>query len=142
MAGGRWFGKRIGLLRAIREHEDEVEADFARFYPGIDYRDRYRRNQQGRPRLSVRRLLLLVDRLPPESWFASEMAERYPLSREQAALYDVYAALAGEKHPYPTALKQQRDRARKAELIAAKKADRQAQNTRYMAAARRAQERR
>lgn len=113
-----------------------MEADFARFYPGIDYLDRYRRTEAGRPRLSTRKLLLLVDHLPPESAFVSARAERYPMSREQAALYDLYAAFSGKQHPYPNVLKKEREAERKAELIASKRKERQAQNRRYLSSAR------
>lgn len=133
MAAGGRPGKRLGLLPLIARHEDLVEADFARFYPGECYADRYRRDARGRPRLSTRRLLLLVDSLPMESLFRSECAERYPMTLEQLALYDVYHALTGKKHGYPTALKEERARERKAVLIASRKRSRAAQNRAYMA---------
>lgn len=112
-----------------------MEVDLARFYQ-IDYRDRYRTTPAGRPRLPIRRLLLLVDHLPPESAFASERAERYPLSREQAALYDLYAAFSGQQHPYPTAKAKAEQAERKKELIARKSQERRAQNARYLEATR------
>ena len=111
-----------------------MEADLARYYQ-IDYRDRYRTTPAGRPRLSTRRLLLLVDHLPPESWFASERAGRYPLSREQAATYDLYAVWTGNPHPYPAAKAEAERAERKKQLIARKSQERKAQNTRYLAAA-------
>lgn len=136
MAGRGGPGKRLSLLALIREHEELVEVDFARFYPGIDYLDRYRKTEAGRPRLSTRKLLLLVDHLPPESAFSSAVNERYPMSREQAAMYDLFAAFTGKPHPYPDALKQERKAKRKAERIAQGREERQAQNRRYLASAR------
>lgn len=41
-----------------------MEADLARYYQ-IDYRDRWRRDEHGRPRLTLRRLLVLIWRYPP-----------------------------------------------------------------------------
>lgn len=113
-----------------------MEADFARFYPGVDYLDRYRKTETGQPRLSIRKLLLLVDYLPPESAFSSALHERHPMSREQSALYDLYAAFTGKQHPYPDALKQERKAKRKAELVARGRQARQAQNRRYLASSR------
>lgn len=43
-----------------------MEADLARFY-GVDYRDRWRRDEDGRRRLTLRRLHVLVTHLPLES---------------------------------------------------------------------------
>ncbi|MBB1022967.1 MULTISPECIES: hypothetical protein [unclassified Dietzia] len=133
MEGGRRAGKRLGLLGRIREHEDAVEADFARFYPSVDYLDRYRRDSRGRTRLSLRRLLLLVDHLPQESAFASALAERHPISGEQAATYAVWSALTGKQHPYLDDLKNRRDQERKAQLIRSRRAATAEQNRRYMA---------
>lgn len=43
-----------------------MEADLQRFY-GVDYRDRWRDDEHGRPRLTLRRLAVLVTHLPPDS---------------------------------------------------------------------------
>ncbi|MBB1034652.1 hypothetical protein G6031_09650, partial [Dietzia sp. CQ4] len=98
----------------------------------MDYLDRYRRDFRGRPMLSLRRLLLLVDHLPQESAFASALAERHPISGEQAATYAVWSALTGKQHPYLDDLKNRRERERKAALIRERRASTAAQNRRYM----------
>lgn len=43
-----------------------MEADLQRFY-GVDYRDRWRHDEHGRPRLTLRRLAVFVTHLPPDS---------------------------------------------------------------------------
>lgn len=97
MAGGHWHGGRLKLLPAIRAHEDLVELDFAD--RGWDYRDRYRPGG-GVSRLTIRRLLLLVDgmdRLSSRFW--AELDDREPITQEALLMADVFNGLTGEKHP-------------------------------------------
>lgn len=91
-----------------------MEADFRRFYSGLDYRDRYRPGG-GSSQLTLRLLLLLVDKLPPESEFKSAIEERAPISTTDSLLMDVWSALTGKKHTRWDALK-----------LAARKAEREA----------------
>lgn len=51
------------LLALLREHESAVEADLAAL--GIDYRDRWRRDEMGRPLLTLRRVCVLALRHAP-----------------------------------------------------------------------------
>lgn len=70
-----------------------MEADLQRFY-GIDLGDLYR------GQLSVRRLAVLVDHLPPGSavWaITNGIPEGWTLS--DFLLTDLYAAFTGEEHP-------------------------------------------
>lgn len=97
MAGGHWHGGRLKLLPVIRAHEDLVELDFAD--RGWDYRDRYRPGG-GVSRLTIRRLLLLVDgmdRLSSRFW--AELDDREPITQEALLMADVFNGLTGEKHP-------------------------------------------
>lgn len=63
----------------------------------------------GASRLTLRRMLLLVDQLPPESAFVSELNDRVPISTEAAASFSVYQALSGQVHPLWTHRQRERD---------------------------------
>lgn len=80
--------------------------DFQRFY-GLDYRDRWRAGG-GASRLTFRRLLLLVEYLPRESLFKSEVAGRGPRSFADERLMDIPEALTGKAHPIREQEKRQR----------------------------------
>lgn len=79
------------------EHEELVEVDFQRFY-GLDYRDRYRPGG-GASRLTFRRMLLLVEYLPRESFFKSACDGRPARSFTDERLMDIPEALTGKPHP-------------------------------------------
>lgn len=120
MAGEPWpEGKHLSLLPLVREYEDEVEGDF-QFHYGIDYRDRYRPGG-GDARLTLRRLLVLVDRLPPESAFKSACENRLPVSEVSAAVGDVVKALSGKPWGRWTALQKAQEHAERQKLIAVKR---------------------
>lgn len=76
------------LLRLLRSNADAVEADLQRFY-GIDYRDRWRLDDAGRRRLTLRRIWVLVKHLPPESAVMTAL-------RDGAAHWTVEAHLLDE----------------------------------------------
>ena len=81
----------------LREHADAVEADLARFYQ-IDYRDRWRFDADGRRRLTLRRIGVLVRHLPVDS--STAMATGSPgWTLTERLLADVFHATAGEPHP-------------------------------------------
>ena len=92
---------KIELLPYIREHEDLVEQDLA--FMGIDYRD-FWRPKGGASRLTLRRLLVLVDGLDrTRSRFWSEILDIDRLSIEGYILADIFAAItSGERHPMAT----------------------------------------
>lgn len=94
-----------------------MEADFQRFYR-IDYRDFYRPGG-GESRLTLRRMLLLVEQLPPESAFQSERHDRVPISVESAATYSVYQAVTGKPHPAWTQREREREEAARKIVMAA-----------------------
>jgi hypothetical protein len=90
-----------GLLRLLRQHAGAVEADLQRFY-GIDYRDRWRRDGDGRRRLTLRRLFVLVRHLPEsDSAVAAELRKHRPYWSLEAHLLDnVRMSLTGsDKKP-------------------------------------------
>lgn len=122
------------MLPLIREHEDLVEGDFAFYYPHTDYRDRYR-PEGGPSRLTVRRLLVLVDRLPPESAFKSAIEDRPPVSEVSAAVMDLWSAWHNNaEHPRWSALKRAREKAEFNELLEQERAEARAHNTIYLQA--------
>lgn len=109
-----------------------VEADFQRFYH-LDYRDRYRPGG-GDSRLTIRRLLTLVDALPPESLFRSAVEDRLPVSEQSAAAGDIVTALTGKPWHRWDALKTQRADAEFKELLEQERAEARAHNTIYLQA--------
>lgn len=124
--GGR-PGKRVGLIRQIRQYEDAVEADLQRYYR-IDYRDRWRGT------LPLRRLLVLVDHLPDESAFKSAREGRLPISVTDSLLMDVWSALTGKKHTRWDALKSAARRAERETVIRRRRAAARAHNQRAIRA--------
>jgi hypothetical protein len=81
-----------------------VEADLARFYR-IDYRDRWRPDEHGRPLLTLRRLLVLVQHLPPDAACVARLNDgKVPWSRTDQLLDEVRRRLdrlRGVKRPKP-----------------------------------------
>ena len=76
-----------------------MEADLARFY-GLDYRDRWRPDTTGLPRLTWRRLAVLIRQLPVDSAIArldEPPGGLWTLDRQLLA--DVFRALTGHTHP-------------------------------------------
>src|SRR5690606_27068527 len=80
-------GKLRFLLSLLRDHGAAVEADLQRFY-GIDDRDRWRPDEHGRPRLTLRRLWVLISHLPPESTLAHIERAGHPEWTLEAHLLD------------------------------------------------------
>jgi hypothetical protein len=65
---------------------------------GIDYRDRWRFDSEGRRKLPLRRIGVLVRHLPPQS--ATALATGGSgWALEHYLLADVYGATAGQAHP-------------------------------------------
>ncbi|MGN0095038.1 MAG: hypothetical protein ACI38U_03140 [Corynebacterium sp.] len=89
-----WLPDLAATLPLVAAHPREIEADLQRYYH-IDYRDRWRPDSG----LTYRRLLVLLDGLPPESLFRSAVAHRSPISRIEDGLIDVWEAFAGKRHP-------------------------------------------
>lgn len=85
------------LLTLLREHEGAVEADLSRYH-GIDYRDRWRFDVEGRRRLTLRMIRVRVTHLPPDS--AVHKALGGPgWSVNDYLTADVFHANSGKPHP-------------------------------------------
>lgn len=91
------------------------------FYYSRDVRDFFLPGG-GASKLTLRKLLILVDRLPPESAFRSAVGDRVPISAEAGILMDIFKSLSGEEHPRWQALKNARERERREKLIEVKRA--------------------
>lgn len=87
-----------GLLRLLREHADAVEADLSRFYH-IDYRDRWRFDDEGRRLLTLRMIAVRVKHLPRDSAVGRVLKIDPGWSVTDYLLADVYGVLRGRKHP-------------------------------------------
>lgn len=61
--------------------------------------------------MTFRRLVALVEGLPPEGAFKSEIEDRPAVSEVSAAVADVFQAVTGKPWPRWTALKKQREEA-------------------------------
>ncbi len=78
-----------------------MEADLARHY-SIDWRDRWRLDEHGRPRLTLRRLWVLLQHLPSESALGSIDRNGHPEWRlEHVLLAHVWQQTARSKKPHP-----------------------------------------
>lgn len=86
-----------GLLRLLRTNPDVVEADLSRYHH-IDYRDRWRFDDQGRRRLTLRMIAARVRHLPPESATAVSLGGA-AWSTTDYLLSDLFHATAGAPHP-------------------------------------------
>lgn len=86
-----------------------MEGDL-QFYYNIDLRDLWRPGG-GASRLTYRRLLVLVGRLPQDSAFMSACKDSFPVSPETAALYRLEEILTRQRSPMWDAKKRLRDKA-------------------------------
>lgn len=91
----RVFGALPRLLAVLNAWPDAVESDLQRFW-GIDYRDRWRFDDAGRRRLTLRQINARINHLPADSALAIEMGRRSPV---ELLLMDLYEPLAGRVHP-------------------------------------------
>ncbi len=86
--------------------------------------------------MTARRLLTLVDGLPPESLFKSAVEDRPVVSETSAAIGEVVSALTGKQWQRWGALKRNRDEAEFQELVEQERAEARAHNTIYLEAQR------
>lgn len=115
----------------MRAHESLVEADFQQFY-GLDYRDVYR-PYGGRSAMSWRRCLSLVEQLPMESRFKSELEDRYPMDAATMQLYRLEQAITGKPSPMWNARKRDRDAAEHKQAMKLARVRAREHNQRYLA---------
>lgn len=97
------------------------------FLRGVDLRDLWRPGG-GESRLTVRRLLLIVDALPRDtSLFWTAAADVDQISTDQVLLTDLWSAWTGKPHP----LRTRREDAAKRREFEAKRARIKARNERW-----------
>lgn len=76
-----------------------MEADLRRFY-GVDYRDRWRTDDTGRARLTLRQLGVYLAHLPPDAAVVRAVnGARTGWTRTENLLAGIFRALTGEDHP-------------------------------------------
>ncbi|MBF6289320.1 hypothetical protein [Nocardia cyriacigeorgica] len=92
-------GKLVELLRLLADRADEVEADLARHF-GIRYTDRWRFDEQGQRRLTLREIWVRLRQLPDDSAIViANNGGRRRWSDAEFLLADVFHALNGRMHP-------------------------------------------
>lgn len=112
---------------------DELEGDF-QFYYHTDLRDFFRPGG-GVSRLTLRRLMVLVARLPPESAWASVVADRPAVSEISAAVMDLWSAWHDNtEHPRWKQLQRARERAEFEAFVEEERALARSHNTIYLQA--------
>lgn len=89
------FGAIPRLLAVLAAWPDAVESDLNRFWQ-LDYRDRWRFDEHGRRRLTLRQIHTRISHLPADSALAVAMGRRSPV---ELLLMDIYEPLAGRAHP-------------------------------------------
>lgn len=87
-----------GLLVLLREHEQAVEADLARYYR-IDYRDRWRFDEDGNRKLTLRMIKVRLKYLPPQSALGQVLDLDTGWTVGDYLLADVFHALTKKRHP-------------------------------------------
>ncbi len=75
-----------------------MEADLSRYY-GIDYRDRWRLDEHGHPRLTLRMILVRLRHLPGDSATAIATKGEPEWTRLEVLITDLWSAWAGKEHP-------------------------------------------
>lgn len=86
-----------GLLRLLRFHADAVEADLDRYYQR-DYRDRWRFDDAGRRKLTLRMILVRIRHLPPDSAVSIALGGA-GWTVTDYLVSDLFHAQVGKKHP-------------------------------------------
>ena len=91
----RVFGSLPTTLALLTRFPEKVESDLDRFW-GIDYLDRWRYDEQGRRKLTLRKIHARLSNLPAESSLAIALGRR---SGSELLLMDLWKALTGQSHP-------------------------------------------
>jgi len=89
------FGSILRTLALLDAWPDAVESDLNRFW-NLDLRDRWRFDEHGRRRLTLRQIHARITHLPADSALAVAMNRRSPV---ELLLMDLYEPLAGRAHP-------------------------------------------
>lgn len=91
----RVWGALPRLLAVLETWPTAVESDLARFWH-VDYRDRWRFDEDGRRKLTLRQINARISHLPADSALAIRMGRRSPT---ELLLMDLYEPMAGRVHP-------------------------------------------
>lgn len=98
-AGDRAFGGLPKLLVRLSRWPDHIESDLHRFW-GIDYRDRWRFDENGCRRLTLRQVFARLSNPPRESRLAIALNGGKELQSDTAlAVMDLQEAFTGRRHP-------------------------------------------
>ncbi|MEU1526353.1 hypothetical protein ABZ413_29570 [Nocardia rhamnosiphila] len=123
------------MLALLHRHQNAIERDLARVY-GVRYSDRWRFDENGHRRLTLREIWVFIEDLPPDSSLVKAMNEGKPgwgLSDHLTA--DLWHALTGKPHPLrPQAEQQKQANAKRARAMREVNARFAARNKRTMAA--------
>ncbi|MGW6699643.1 hypothetical protein [Nocardia sp. NPDC055049] len=130
----RQRGKLTTLLVLLRDHADAVESDLRRWH-GVRYSDRWRFDEDGQRRLTLREIWVLIQYLPGDSALILKDRKGARWGVTDYLLSDVFTALTGKPHPSrPKSVKQQAANAQRAAAV--RRVERQfAARRRQMAAA-------
>lgn len=92
------FGALPRLLAVLEQYPDAVEATLAEL--GIDYRDRWRFDETGRRRLTLRQLHVRLSYCEPDSPLGiAQNGGTRPFNGTEILLMDVFEVLARKRHP-------------------------------------------
>lgn len=92
------FGALPRLLAVLAEYPDAVEATLGEL--GIDYRDRWRFDEAGRRRLTLRQLHVRLSYTGPDSPLGiAQNGGTRPFNGTEILLMDVFEVLARTRHP-------------------------------------------
>lgn len=95
-----------------------MEADLSRYHQ-IDYRDRWRLDEHGRPRLTLRMIAVRVRHLPLDSATAIAVNGEPGWDRLHVLTADVWSALTGKEHPALAVARKSRGKFLSAERVKA-----------------------
>lgn len=113
------FGDTLWLYMLLDEYEAAVDSDLSRFH-GIDYRDRWRLDDHGRRKLTLRMIHNRMSYLDHESAVAKALArseDEIPWSLTDYLISDVVHALIGEPHPSRPLTPEQKAKAREMSAV-------------------------
>jgi hypothetical protein len=86
------------LLATLERYPDAVEATLLE--AGVDYRDRWRLDDEGRRRLSLRRIHVLLSHADPDCPLGiAQNGGVRPLNGTEIVLMDLYEAITRQRHP-------------------------------------------
>jgi len=92
------FGALPRLLAGLAEYPEAIEATLGEL--GVDYRDRWRFDELGRRRLTLRQIHVRLSYCAPDSPLGiAQNGGRRPFNGAELLLMDLYEVLARKRHP-------------------------------------------